>query len=174
MSSNLESTAITIRSQPDVTCIQMVQRKWFSAGGFLLFCCEHIPTLILINNGKGNWYHMKWLPTSHTMPFRFRHLHKSKWVWSVNTTATNRRQTHGTSMKIHRTLTVTRHQEDNNLSLYHQYDCKAIKDAMYCIIKLRPKPELQQSMGRTINNKSTRGTKSLLRSPKLLASSFQT
>ena len=34
----------------------------------------------------------------------------SKWVWSGNTTITNRRQPHGTARKSH--STITRHQED--------------------------------------------------------------
>ena len=34
----------------------------------------------------------------------------SKWVWSGNTTITNRKQTHGTARKSH--TTITRHQED--------------------------------------------------------------
>ena len=38
----------------------------------------------------------------------------SKWVWSRNTTITQRRPTHGTVRKSHRTFTVTRHQYDNN------------------------------------------------------------
>ena len=37
---------------------------------------------------------------------------KSKWVRSGNTTITHRRPTHGTVRKIHRTITITRNQEE--------------------------------------------------------------
>ena len=37
---------------------------------------------------------------------------KSKWVWSGNTTITQCRPSHGTMGKSHRSLIVTRHQED--------------------------------------------------------------
>ena len=36
-----------------------------------------------------------------------------KWIWSGNTTITQRRPSHGTMRKSHRTFTVTRHPKDN-------------------------------------------------------------
>ena len=38
--------------------------------------------------------------------------YKSKWVWLGNTTITQRRPIHGTTRKSHRTISVTRHQEN--------------------------------------------------------------
>ena len=42
--------------------------------------------------------------------------------------------THGTMRKRHRTLTATRHQEDQ-LSLPQRDDCKTRKDTKFCITK---------------------------------------
>ena len=42
----------------------------------------------------------------------------SKWVWSGNSTITNRRQPHGTARKSH--STITRHQEDHKRAPFQQ------------------------------------------------------
>ena len=64
-----------------------------------------------------------WLKNTHEVDWDVKHqpkidtlmvsLKKGKWVWSGNTTITHCRSTNGTVRKSHRTLTLTRHQEDS-------------------------------------------------------------
>ena len=92
--------------------------KWFPESKFIteMFCFLSEHTLIIYKRfqEKKNVIALREIIWDQFKPFRFRHNFKrfenSKWVWSGNTTITNRRQPHGTARKSH--TTITRHQED--------------------------------------------------------------
>ena len=67
----------------------------------------------------------RWCPINITIPFQ-----NIRWVWSGNTTITNRRQPHGTAMKSRSTITK-QIKQSNQLSLPHQDDCNTRMDITY-------------------------------------------
>ena len=83
-------------------------------------------------------------------------LKNSKWVWSGNTTITNRRQPHGTARKSH--STVTRHQEDKlSKATSSLFPIKMIAILEWTQSNVQQNIEQLQTptMGVTFNKKST-------------------
>ena len=79
-------------------CLSSVFLLQSKKGGKIRNRCNQVPHLTQDTTQESNKY--------------------SKWVWSGNSTITNRRQPHGTARKSH--STITRHQEDHKRAPFQQ------------------------------------------------------
>ena len=84
-----------------------------------------------------------------------------KWVWSGNTTITNRRQPHGTARKSH--STITRHQEDKlskTLYAYHiGFLTSSLSPRVLSQISLEALLSLTNHLGQEAVHQTTKSTR---------------